>query len=178
MGDTLSCTIPLDIKDYERFTPEQRKELKRALRWSLYPSRQVPKGGKLKQWYERKLEGLVAYGIVNKEHLSKQQLNFVQLYFSQGMSTRQIGIRYHVSPRRVQQEINTVLDFILDRAPIEVLADLKPQSFKIHEDGCKWCGGDLYWDGEGAYFALGGDWCCLQCARRYDADMNLRVESS
>ncbi len=172
--DLLKMTIPLDMKPYERFSKEQRKQLKKALRWSLYPSREVPKGGRIKNWYAKKMEGMVSYGIVNKDRLTKQQVEFVQLHFTMGFTVKQISRQYLVSPRWVQKEINTVLDFILDRVPDELLADLRPQSYKIHEDACKWCGGDLYWDAEGAYYALGGDWCCLQCARRYDEEMNLR----
>ena len=148
---------------------ESRRQLRAALKWALRPIdyRQLEDKDGLKDWFTRKLEGIMAYALADKSEVSNRALELTNDHYARGVPIVALAHHHHISSRQVIRDINSVLDCVLDNAPKEVLASLSPKTFMWHNQPCPHCGGNLFWDDVGAYGG-DGEFCCLQCAHRFD----------
>ncbi len=147
---------------------ERRRELRKTLRYSLCSSHTVP-GVKARAWFDAKMSGMLAYGLTDKSQIPAEVLEATKLYFSEGISYKDIGTVYRVTEHTIRRRINWMLDQIIDTLPIDIVRLLNYSVSKIVPHGCtrEYCGGDLLWDNEGAHGDGEGEYCCLMCAQRY-----------
>jgi hypothetical protein len=149
---------------------EDRLQLRRTLKWSLRTEswRTTESNGVPKYWYQKKLEGMAAYALV-KERMPRRIISILQLHLAQGIPLNKIAFELKLSTRQVIRNLNKGLDLIIDNAPIAILVSLSPGTYRWLLQGCRRCGGDVYWDPEGAH-GLDGEYCCMLCSERYTVE--------
>jgi hypothetical protein len=146
---------------------EDRKRLRRTLKWAFRcdPWRRTESGGMVKDWYNRKLDGLLAYGLA-RDKLSKREVKIMRWHFELGLPLDKIAFNLKLSVRQVSRDLNRALDTIIDNVPQSIIVSLNPAAYEWVLRGCLHCGGDMYWDDEGAH-GRGGEYCCILCGHRY-----------
>jgi hypothetical protein len=161
---------------------EDRKRLRRTLKWSLRcdPWRRTESGGVVKDWYNRKLDGLLACGLA-RDKLSKREVKIMRWHFERGLPLDKIAFELKLSIRQVSRDLNRALDTIIDNVPQGIIVSLNPAAYEWILRGCLHCHGDMYWDEEGAH-NQGGEYCCILCGHRYTIeeieDNLMRVRSN
>ena len=146
---------------------EDRKRLRRTLKWSLRTDswRRTESGGVARDWYNRKLDGLLAFALA-KDKLDKRTRDILRLNFEKGLPLDKIAFNLKLSVRQVSRDLNKGLDTIIDNVPQSIIVSLNPAICQWVLKACLNCGGDMYWDEEGAH-NQGGEYCCILCGRRY-----------
>jgi hypothetical protein len=149
---------------------ENRLQIRRAIRWSLRSESWRPNevNGVSTLRYDNKLEGLMAYGLV-RNRMPKQVVRILQLHYGKGVPLEKIAFSLKMSIRQVIRYLNQGLDIIIDNAPTGIIVSLCPNTFNWLLKGCRRCGGDLYWDSEGAH-GEDGEYCCILCGERYTVE--------
>ncbi len=145
---------------------EDRLQLRRTLKWSLRSDswRRTESQGVTKPWYDKKLDGMLAYGLV-KEQIPRRTLKIMRLHFDQGLPLDKIAFNLKLSTRQVSRDVNRGLDVIIDNVPRDIIVSLSPDRYTWLLKACPNCGGNMYWDPEGAH-GQGGEYCCLLCGCR------------
>jgi hypothetical protein len=148
-------------------SPENRQLLRRTLKWSLRaePWRPTESNGVIKPWYEKKLEGMMAYSLA-KGQIPPRISSILKLHYGQGIPLNKIAFELKLSTRQIIRYLNKGLDLIIDSLPPGMVASLSPGSCQWLLKGCRRCGGDIYWDSEGAH-GQDGEYCCILCSERY-----------
>ena len=146
---------------------EDRKRLRRTLKWAFRcdPWRRTESGGVVKDWYNRKLDGLLAFAMA-KDKLDKRTRDILRLSFERGLPLDKIAFNLKLSVRQVSRDLNKGLDTIIDNVPQSIIVSLNPAIYQWLLKGCLHCHGDMYWDDEGAH-GRGGEYCCILCGHRY-----------
>ncbi len=146
------------------------RQARSALKWALKPQpgrRFEDEHGRLKEWAEKKLDGLVAYGLVDKTGLPERALRVTKLHYFDGVPVEALAKQFSVSPRTIANDLTMILNHILDNAPKSLIASLVPAVLQWRVEGCPKCGGSQYWDIQGAY-GYDGEYCCINCGWRVD----------
>ncbi len=145
-----------------------RRELRSVLKWALRPTSKAIQGhdGRLKQWFEHKLDGAVAWGMADKAKVSERAYTAVKLHYEKGWPIKIVAANLGVSERTVAIDLNSVMDYVIDNTDPKLVASLKPQVFNWRIGGCQHCGGDLLWEDEQAAYG------CIQCSRYFDLEGN------
>ena len=149
---------------------ENRLQLRRTLKWTLRsePWRTTESNGVTKSWYEKKLEGMAAYSLA-KERMPPRIISIFQLHYNQGLPLNKIALELKLSTRQIIRDLNKGLDLIIDCIPPGIFISLSPGSCQWLLKGCRRCGGDVYWDAEGAH-GRDGEYCCMLCGERYTVE--------
>jgi hypothetical protein len=75
----------------------------------------------------------------------------------------------YITERQVRKDIGVVLDAVVKEAPTSLMVGLNTGVFKWRVNGCRVCGGDMYWDETGNYGG-NGEYACILCDWRTDAE--------
>jgi hypothetical protein len=151
----------------EEIVNEERLQIRRTLKWSLRsdPWRLARSHDLKPNGYDKKLDGWLAYGLV-KKRLPQRTVRVLRMHFEQGLPLEKIAAELKLSTRQIIRYLNKGLDVIFDNAPAGIKVSLSPGSYTWLLQGCRRCGGDLYWDSEGAH-GRDGEYCCLLCGERF-----------
>ncbi len=146
---------------------EDRKRLRRTLKWAFRcdPWRRTESGGVVKDWYNRKLDGLLAF-VLAKDKLDKRTRDILRMNFEKGLPLDKIAFNLKLSVRQVSRDLNKGLDTIIDNVPASIIVSLNPAICQWVLRACLHCGADCFWDDEGAH-GRGGEYCCILCGHRY-----------
>lgn len=145
-----------------------RTELKRSL--APRPWKSTMSQGRVRAWFDRKLDGIMAYTLADKRDWPQQTVDILYDRFTEGRNINWLSVKYRISERQVYKRIRWALDRVIDTAPEAVIRALLAPDSRWIIKGCLHCGGDLIWNSEGAYIELEGDYCCFQCSRRHRYD--------